>query len=281
MAKIKGNRNIFITIGIILFFIILSFTYYSPQLEGKKLMASDNVNYQGMSKEINDYRAETGDEALWTNSMFGGMPAYLISVSYGGEVVAKLQHWFLFAFPRPAGYLELGFICFFAMCVLLGVNPLIALAGSLMWGLGTYFFVLIESGHYTKVHTLMYMPLIVGGVLSAYRDKRYWGSLIAALGLSWMLSANHPQMTYYAGIMVLIIGIVYLVSAVQEKTLPAFFKTSGLLLVAVILAVGTNFGRLYSVYEYGKYSTRGKSELKVDDQNQTEGLDKDYILEYS
>ena len=281
MAKIKGNRNIFITIGIILFFFILSFTYYSPQLEGKKLMASDNVNYQGMSKEINDYRAETGEEALWTNSMFGGMPAYLISVSYGGEVVAKVQHWFLSAFPRPAGYLALGFICFFVMCLLLGVDPFVATLGSLMWGLGTYFFVLIESGHYTKVHTLMYMPLIIGGILSAYRDKRYWGALIAALGFSWMLSANHPQMTYYAGIMVLIIGIVYLVSAVQEKTLPAFFKTSGLLLVAVILAVGTNFGRLYSVYEYGKYSTRGKSELKVDEQNQTKGLDKDYILEYS
>ncbi|PTN10479.1 membrane protein YfhO [Mangrovibacterium marinum] len=281
MAKIKGNRNIFITTAIILFFIILSFVYYSPQLEGKQLMASDLLNYKGMSKEISDYRADTGEEALWTNSMFGGMPAYLISVGYGGELVAKIQHWFLSAFPRPAGYLALGFICFFVMCLVLGVDRFIALAGSMMWGFGTYFFVLIESGHYTKVHTLMYMPLIVGGVLSAYRNKPLWGALLTALGLSWMLSANHPQMTYYAGLMVLIIGITYLVYAFREKTLPAFFKSTALLVVALLLAVGTNFGRLYSVYEYGKYSTRGKSELKVDEQNQTKGLDKNYILEYS
>jgi hypothetical protein len=281
MAKIKGNRNIFITIAIILFFFVLSFVYYSAQLEGKRLLASDNVNYQGMAKEINDYRAETGEEALWTNSMFGGMPAYLISVDFGGELFGKVQQLFFSVFPRPAGYLLLGFICFFVMCLLLGIDRFIALAGSLMWGFGTYFFVLVESGHYTKVHTLLYMPLIVGGILSAYRGKALWGALVAALGLSWMLSANHPQMTYYAGIMVLIIGITYLVFAVREKTLPAFFKSSALLLVALLLAVGTNFGRLYSVYEYGKYSTRGKSELKVDEQNQTKGLDKDYILEYS
>ncbi|WP_163716146.1 YfhO family protein [Mangrovibacterium lignilyticum] len=281
MAKIKGNRNLLVTIGIILFFIILSFVYYSPQLEGKKLLASDNVNYQGMAKEIGDYRAETGEEALWTNSMFGGMPAYLISVRFSGELLAKIQSAYFSVIPRPAGYLALGFICFFAMCILLGINPWIAMAGGVMYGMATYFFVLTESGHYTKVHTLMYMPLIVGGVLSAFRDKPYWGALITALGLSWMLSANHPQMTYYAGIMVLIIGITYFIYALKEKTLPKFFKSVGLLVIALVLAVGTNFGRLYTVFEYGHYSTRGKSELKVDEQNQTAGLDKNYILEYS
>lgn len=281
MTKIKGNRTSWVSLSIIFFFIVLAFVYYSPQLEGKKLLASDNVTYQGMAKEIGDYRAETGEEALWTNSMFGGMPAFLISTKYPGELLSKVQSAFLSVFPRPAGYLALGLICFFVMCLLLGVNPWIAMLGSIIYALATYFFVLTESGHYTKVHTLMYMPLLVGGVLAAFRDKPYWGALVAGLGLSWMLSANHPQMTYYAGLMVIIIGITYLVYAVKEKTLPAFVKSALLLLAAVVLAVGTNFGRLYTVYEYSKYSTRGKSELKVDGQNQTSGLDKNYILDYS
>lgn len=281
LTKIKGNRTVLISLGIIFFFIVLSFIYYSPQLEGKKLLASDNVTFMGAAKEIGDFRAETGEEALWTNSMFGGMPAYLISVRFPGELLAKVQSAFLSVVPRPAGYLALGLICFFVMCLLLDVNPWIALLGSLLYAMATYFFVLTESGHYTKVHTLMYMPLLVGGVLAAFRDKPYWGALVTGLGLSWMLSANHPQMTYYAGLMVVIIGITYLVYAVKEKALPAFTKSALLLLVAVILAVGTNFGRLYTVYEYGNYSTRGKSELKVDEQNQTSGLDKNYILDYS
>lgn len=139
MTKIKSNRNLFVSLGIILFFIVLAFVYYSPQLEGKKLLSSDNVNFQGMAKEVGDYRAETGEEALWTNSMFGGMPAYLISVQFPGELLAKVQSAFLSVFPRPAGYLALGLICFFVMCLLLGVNPWIALLGSLIYAMATYF----------------------------------------------------------------------------------------------------------------------------------------------
>ena len=68
-------------------FLGISLTYFSPILEGKKLYQSDKVNYIGMSKEIKDHRAEYGDEPLWTNSMFSGMPAYQISVLYSANLV--------------------------------------------------------------------------------------------------------------------------------------------------------------------------------------------------
>ena len=63
-------------------FIAISMVYFSPLMEGKQLNQSDNQQFQGASKEIADYRVATGKEALWTNSMFGGMPAYQISVVY-------------------------------------------------------------------------------------------------------------------------------------------------------------------------------------------------------
>ena len=85
MAKIKGNRNIFIVIGIILGFILISFIYFSPQLQGKHLEAGDVNNFKGGAEELIDFRESTGSEALWTNSMFGGMPGYLISVKYTGR----------------------------------------------------------------------------------------------------------------------------------------------------------------------------------------------------
>ena len=47
----------------------------SPRYEGKKLYQSDKVNFIGMSKEITDHRENYNEEPLWTNSMFGGMPA--------------------------------------------------------------------------------------------------------------------------------------------------------------------------------------------------------------
>ena len=281
MAKIKGNRNIYVVIGIILFFILVSLVYFSPLIEGKRLSASDSQHYAGMSQEISDFRSETGEEALWTNRMFGGMPAYLISVRHSGEVLANIQKFVNNVIPRPASLIFLSFLFFFILCLTLGMNPYISMGGAFMYGMATYFFVLISAGHITKVHTLSYMALVVAGVILAYKKKPLVGSLLAAFGLSWMLSGNHPQMTYYAGIMVAIIGITYLGYAIREKAVPAFMKTSVLLVVAMIIAVGTNFGRLYTTYEYSKYSTRGESELTSDEGNKTQGLDKDYILDYS
>lgn len=278
----KNEQKLWIkTGGIIALFILLAFIYFSPQLAGMKINASDNSTWLGMSQEIRNYEEKTGEQTLWTNSMFGGMPAYLIATKYTGELLSKVQAAFFTLAPAPAGYIALGFICFFIMCLLLRLNRWTAIVGSLMWAMGSYFFILIDAGHNTKVHTLMYMPLVVGGVLVAFQNRRYLGAVVTALGLSFMLSANHPQMTYYAGLLVLVIGVAYLVDAIKNKTIVAFAKSSGLLLVAALLAVGSNCGRLSTTLEYSQYSTRGKSELKVDANNQTSGLDKNYILEYS
>lgn len=260
--------------------LIITAVYFSPMLEGKVLKPQDVTMYLGMSKEVKDFRAETGEDPLWTNRAFSGMPAYLISVKYKGDLVKKLLVPIL-KIPRPASYLILNFLLFYIALMLLGVKNWISLVGSLMYGFNSAFFIWLDTGHMTKALTLTFMALAVGGIMYAYNKKRVMGSVIAAIALSWMISANHPQITYYAGIMILILGLTYLVFAIKEKQLANFLKTSGLLLIAVILAAGTNYSRLTMVMEYGKYSTRGESELTDTKGVKTSGLDKDYILDYS
>lgn len=273
----KKKYTILLCLGL---FIITSFVYFAPQLEGKGLSQSDIKNHKGNSKELRDYKEETGEQSLWNNALFSGMPAYLTFVSNDGEIIKKVKKIYHRILPRPAGYLILYFGLFFLMLLLLKVKPWIAFAGALAYGFNMAFFVWIDTGHMTKAHAITYMAMVVAGILWAYRKKTLAGSALAGIGLSFMLSANHPQMTYYAGIMALIIGITYLIDAIRNKTLPSFFKTSVMLLLAAILAIGSNFGRLYTVYEYGKYSMRGESEL-TPDEDQTSGLDKSYILDYS
>lgn len=279
MTKIKGNRNILAILGIILLYILISFVYFSPQLEGKTISPGDTNRAKGMAKEINDFR-DKNVESQWTNSMFGGMPAYQISTKYPGNVLAYAQKIY-FNIPRPASYLILNFALFFVLLLVFEVNIWVSFIGALAYGLNLAFMVWIDAGHMTKAHTLTYMALVVAGILLAYKRKRILGSLLTAISLSWMLSANHPQITYYAGILVLIVGITYLIYAIKEKTLPSFFKTSGLLIVALLFAVGTNFARLYTTYEYGEETMRGESDLTPQDDDQTSGLDKSYILDYS
>ena len=87
----------------VLIFIIISLAYLGPLLEGKKLKQDDITRHKAMSKEIVDFREKTGEEALWTNSMFGGMPAYQISVKYNGNLIRYIDDIFMLGLPHPAG----------------------------------------------------------------------------------------------------------------------------------------------------------------------------------
>ena len=264
----------------VVLFLVISVIYFSPVLEGKRLQSSDGAQFKGMSKEIVDYRNATGKEALWSNNMFSGMPAYLTSTIYSGELISKIQKS-VTAISQPVMILTLSFSFFFMLCILLDMGVWTAFAASLAYGFMTFTFVVMVTGHLTKAHALTYTSLIVAGILAAFKKNKIGGSLMAAIGLSLMLSANHLQMTYYAAILALVIGITYLVYAIREKTLPDFSKTAGFLLIAVLFAVGTNFSRLYTTYEYGKYSIRSQSELSLNNENKSSGLDKEYILDYS
>jgi len=120
-------------------------------------------------------------------------------------------------------------------------------------------------------------PLIAGIVISV-GVQLLLGSMLTGIFLALQLTAGHPQITYYTAIIIFIFGIVQFIYAIKDGTLKDFIKVVGVLIVAGIFAIGTNFTSLWLTYDYGKDSMRGKSELTSDSENKTSGLDKDYIL---
>ena len=61
-------------------------------MDGFALRQGDIDNWKGMSKEIADYRMlHDGEEPLWTDAMFGGMPAYQVSVNLPKTNASKLK----------------------------------------------------------------------------------------------------------------------------------------------------------------------------------------------
>lgn len=267
-------------VAIIMFFII-SIAYFSPLVEGKRLMQSDIVHWKGMSKEITDYREQTGQEPLWTNSMFGGMPAYQISVKYKANLVKHIDNLLQLGLPTPADYVFLYFIGFFLLMLVLGVNPWLSLAGAIAFAFSSYFFIILEAGHNSKAHAIAYMAPVIAGVLLTFRKKYLLGGIITTLFLALELNANHLQITYYLMMMLVVFGIVELVYSIKDKQLLSYFKAVGVLIIGVFIAVGTNFSNLWATYEYGQYTTRGKSELTTNQENRTSGLDKDYATGWS
>ncbi|MCC2546090.1 YfhO family protein [Hymenobacter sp. BT175] len=246
----------------VLFFLVLAVVYFSPiVMEGKTLAQHDIVQFNGGAHEAQAYRAQFGKEALWTNSMFSGMPTYLISTHFPGDLSIYIQKIFTLGLPAVVANLFLALLCGYLLFVALGLRPIVAAVGAIALGFTSYNLIILAAGHNTKSLALAWAPLVLAGVLVTFRRNKWLGMALFALGLTMNLRANHLQITYYLLLMLVIFGIVELVGAVRAKRLPDFFSRTALLLVAGLLAVGVSFGRLYTTLEYGKYSIRGRSEL--------------------
>jgi hypothetical protein len=262
------------------FFIIIA-VYFYPILEGKEIKASDMVQVKGMSKEIVDYRVKTGEEALWTNNMFGGMPAYQISVVYSHNLMRIVNKVVKFGQQSDLGFVFMYFFGFFILLVVLKLNPWLSIAGAIAFALSSYFFIILEAGHPSKASAIGYMAPVIAGAVLTYRGKYFTGGILFTLFLSLEVISSHPQITYYLMLMIIIFGLVELVRHYREKKLVQFFKSTGVLIIAALLAILTNAANLWGTYEYSKYSIRGKSELSIEKENRTSGLDKDYATDWS
>ncbi|MGB4654917.1 MAG: YfhO family protein [Bacteroidales bacterium] len=264
----------------VLIFMALSIVYMLPQTEGKKLKQSDITQFKGMSKEIVDYREATGEEPYWTNSMFGGMPAYQISTKYEGNIAKTLDPIVRFFIDRPAGTMFLYMLGFFILLLALKVRAEVALVSSIAYGLTSYLFIILGAGHNSKATAISLMAPVLAGVFLTLRKKYLLGGVVTALFLALQIWANHVQMTYYLGIMILVILLVYFIYSFKEKEVNSFFKSVGVLFAAAIVAVACNFTSLYATYSYSKETIRGKSDLVVEGKQQT-GLDKEYATTWS
>jgi hypothetical protein len=264
----------------VLIFIVVSFVYFYPVLEGKVLKANDSTVSKISSKEIQDFRDKNGREPLWTNSIFSGMPAYLISTKYPGNLI-KYADSFLRLFKMPVSVLFLSMLGFYILLLIFGVEPWLAIAGALAYGLTSFFFQVLGAGHNTQAIALAYMAPMIGGIYYAYKHDALKGALLTAFFLALEIQANHPQITYYALICLFIFGIVEFIYSWKNNTVIKFLKTSALLIIPFLIAIGINFASLYTTYEYGKYSIRGKSDLVNVNSKTTSGLDKDYITTWS
>ena len=278
MGKLKKLRPHLI---VLLLFMSISFLYFSPLLEGKMLDMHDIKQWQGMSKEVVDFHEKTGENALWTNSMFSGMPAYQIATWSDANLIQYVVKVITLGMPRPASLLFLYLLGFYILLLSLKVDYRLAAVGAIAFAFSSYFFIIIQAGHMTKAHAIAYVPMVVAAVLYTYRGKMLLGGVLTALTVALEIYANHLQITYYLALMLLIIGLVQFVKDLKAKNLVDFAKRTGVLLVAALLASGTAFTNLAATMEYGKDSTRGKSELTTNLDNKTTGLDKDYATQWS
>ena len=277
----EKNKKAIGIVASILCFALVTLIYFSPILDGKRIKQHDIEMHKGMSNEIVDYREATGEQPLWTNSMFGGMPAWNISVISKSNLMQPVDKILKVGFPQSIGAVFISMLGFFILLLVLDCSVVVSLIGGLAYGLTSYLFIIIGAGHNSKAMAMAYMAPVLAGILLTYKGKYLWGSVLTAISLALEVKAGHLQITYYLLLIVVILCIAQFISDIREKQLGRFFKATACLIVAALLGVLTFTTSLYANYKYSKDTTRGKPVLTQETTTQTAGLDRDYITQWS
>lgn len=280
MAK---NKNlIYIAISLVVF-IVLAFLYSTPVFTGKQLFQHDIVQYRGGAKELLDYRADTGKETYWSDSMFGGMPTYQMGSQFKGDIIKQIDSKLNF-FPRPVNYIFLLFGGFFLLGMVVVRNWKYALLGATFFGLSTYFYIAIAAGHNGKINTIEYFAPLLAGILLVYIRRQYiWGFIVTTLFMGLQIAANHPQMTYYLFLALGFLFLSELIRTIQKKTpVKHFLISSGIVAASCLIGIGMNSQRILANSEYIKETVRGKQILTNESHTEGKsGMDKESMLLWS
>jgi hypothetical protein len=266
----------------ILSFIVITFIFFSPMItDSKVIQQGDIVQFEGMAHEVKDFREKNHAEPLWTNSMFGGMPAFQISTAYKGNMMQYVNQLISLNFPEYSAYTFIACFSFFILLLVCRVNPWLAIVGGIAYGLSSYNLIIVEAGHNSKMHAISLAPFVFAGALLIWQRKYLLGTALSAAAFSLLIYANHVQIAYYSIISLIVFGVAQLVyTIVVEKDWKHFIISSLLLASTGLIGVASNLSMLWSTYEYGNATIRGKSEL-TSNKESNGGLDRDYAYKWS
>ncbi|MGI4749146.1 MAG: hypothetical protein ACRYFB_00810 [Janthinobacterium lividum] len=263
-------------------FIVICFLYFTPAFQGKVLIQSDVTQAQGMQKEIMEVRAKTGKAPLWTNQVFGGMPAYQIWAFYPDNITTYVISALKTVFPNPIDTVLLSLFGAYLLFCVLKLNPWLAAAGAVAFTFSSYNFILLHAGHSNQAYAITFFAPILAGIILTLRGRYWLGAILTAFFLAMEIRSNHIQMAYYLMISLMILVGIEFYHAIKNKTTTTFLKSIAYLAGATLVAVMINASILWTTYEYGQESIRGKSNLTQHTVGAaSNGLDKEYAYGWS
>ncbi|UBM58904.1 hypothetical protein LAG90_19075 [Marinilongibacter aquaticus] len=273
-------QNILPYLIVLAVFLATTFAYFSPLLNGKVLSMHDINMASGAAKEVQDFYKNTGEYSWWTNSMFGGMPTFMIYGGYPFSLISTIGAFLTDLLPTPANIFFLLMLGFFVLMEVLKINRIVGVLASIAYAFSTYNLVFIEAGHISKILALVYLPGILAGFNLIFRKKYFIGTFLTALFLGLELYANHLQITYYFFFVLLAYSVYEFIALFKKEGAAPMGKIVLSFFVAALIGVGMHTERLWNNLVYSKETTRGQSELTQQSSGQS-GLDRDYAFAWS
>ena len=262
----------------------LAGSFYSKSFDDYRLRMPDIEHYIETSKEVSDHRARTGEQALWTDSQFGGMPTIQLGLRHADvNAGVWLKRRLQMRLPQPVDHLFVALLCAYLLAALLGCGPWVSALVAIGFGFSSLNILFTGAGHSAKVMSIAILPGILAGILVAYRKNLWLGAGLACAFTAANMAVNHLQMTYYLAFLVGAVGIAETVRLVRGGAVRQALVTGGVLLGAALVAILPNAALIGPTLDYTPHTTRGEVLLTPTGGAEVgeSGLDKDYILQYS
>jgi hypothetical protein len=237
-----------------------------------------------MAQNSFEYKERTGHFPLWNPNLFSGMPNYQVAMD-GKTVIPNMVAVFTLGMPKPINFFFLACICFYVLCMVLRIRPIVAMLSSIAYAFSTYNIVIIGAGHDTQMLATALLPLMLAGLLSIY-EKKYWlGFALTTYATYQQVGVNHLQITYYFAIIAALVTIAYLVKWIKEKDWKHIAIAGAVTIASALLGLAGNALGLKTTSEYAKFTMRGGKDITIEGDSvvaaKTSGLDTAYAFEYS
>ena len=160
LRKWLGDPQVWGTLVSIAVMAVIAVAFFYPDnFNGNSLRQADMQQGFANGHEAQEYYEQTGDKALWTNSLFGGMPTFQISPSYeSNSLFDWLNDVYGLWLPAPSNLLFMMMMGFFILLIAMRLRWYYALIGAVAWGFSSYFVIIIGAGHIWKFMALTYVP---------------------------------------------------------------------------------------------------------------------------
>ena len=267
-------------------FLIVAVVFCKPALEGLVVNQHDTLGYKGMAQQSFEYKEKYGHFPLWTESMFGGMPAYAIAMDSQSKISMGYPIYLLtLGLPAPISYFFLACVCFYILTQVLRINPWIGVLAALAYAYATYDPIIVVVGHVTKMQAIAYAPGVIASLLLIYQRQWLWGAALLTFFFYFQVGTQHLQVVYYTLISIGFLTLYYFIDSWKRKDVKPVLI--GAAIAAGCMVVGFMGFAVANLptEEYARETMRGgRTELTGDNAGKTVskgGLSPEYAFQWS
>ena len=276
--KLSGRTQHAICIG---FLLLVTVGFYSATVfGGRSLAGGDTVQWRAAAEAMIAHEEATGERALWSPNVFGGMPAYLIDyppaapgLDTAMQSLRRIGLW-------PSAHTFLLLIGTYLLIVYLTRSKLAGVVSAVGFGLTTYLPIILTAGHNSKYIALAFAPWLLLAFAAVIRRTPETGwmksallTLLFAIVAAANLRAGHIQITYYVVWIAAIWWVAEGIADARTGMGKTFAGSTALLLAGSALALLMSAHPYLAQWEYKAFTIRSAGAGG--------GLDWQYAMEWS